>query len=142
MSPAALREHLALAMPDEQLDLLRDYVRERVMRVLGMSAAETPGRHDRLMDIGLDSLMAVQLRNLLGNGLGLDRPLPATLMFDHPTIEALACISRSVSPPPQSRRRRRIPPSRRPLRASAPIDLAAMSESEVEALLLTRLGDR
>ena len=141
LSPAALREHLALAMPDEQLDLLRDYVRERVMRVLGMTAAETPGRHDRLMDIGLDSLMAVQLRNLLGNGLGLDRPLPATLMFDHPTIEALAMHL-------QERLATAAEPAAADSTIAPPVarigadDLAAMSESEVEALLLSRLGDR
>ena len=33
--------------------------------------------------------MAVQLRNRLGAGLSLARPLPATLLFDYPTIEAI-----------------------------------------------------
>ena len=34
--------------------------------------------------------MAVQLRNRLGAGLSLARPLPATLLFDYPTIEAIS----------------------------------------------------
>ena len=72
------------------MELLREFVRERVVRILGLAADETPDRHDRLMDLGLDSLMAVQLRNLLGVGLNLEKPLPSTLMFDHPSIEALA----------------------------------------------------
>ena len=42
------------------------------------------------MDMGLDSLMAVQLRNSLRVGLGLKHKLPATIAFDCPTIEALA----------------------------------------------------
>ena len=33
--------------------------------------------------------MAVELRNLLKNDLELDHPLPATLVFDHPTVEAM-----------------------------------------------------
>ena len=34
--------------------------------------------------------MAVELRSLLTAGLGLPRSLPATLVFDYPTIAALS----------------------------------------------------
>ena len=86
--------------------------------------------------------MAVQLRNRLGITLALARPLPATLMFDHPTIEALAqhlhgvldpaaapAVTAPVAAPP---------PSAAPLGAA---QVAAMSEADIEALLLQRLGD-
>jgi hypothetical protein len=42
------------------------------------------------MDIGIDSLMAVELAGLLSSQLGLKRTLRSTLIFDHPTIQTIA----------------------------------------------------
>src|SRR4029079_1569202 len=48
-----------------------------------------------LQELGLDSLMAVELRNALSEVLG--QTLPATLMFDYPTVEVLSgYLSRHV----------------------------------------------
>jgi hypothetical protein len=41
-----------------------------------------------LQDMGLDSLMALELRNVLAQAMG--RPLSATLLFDYPTVRGLA----------------------------------------------------
>ena len=41
-----------------------------------------------LMSAGLDSLSSVELRNALQARFGLD--MPVTVMFDHPTVQALA----------------------------------------------------
>ncbi|MGE3270251.1 MAG: acyl carrier protein, partial [Chloroflexota bacterium] len=62
---------------------------ERAAAVLGANASQMDARRP-LNELGLDSLTAVELRNLLGRGLDLKRPLPATLVFDYPTVEAIA----------------------------------------------------
>jgi len=87
---ADLLVRLQAAGDRERLELLVDYVRGHLARVLRRGAEPPVGRHQRLMDLGVDSLMAVELRNMIGKGLGLDRPLPATLAFDYPTAEAIA----------------------------------------------------
>jgi hypothetical protein len=60
------------------------------MRVMRLDDESRPARHERLMDLGMDSLMAVQLRNGLNETLALQRSLSSTLMFDYPTIDAIA----------------------------------------------------
>ena len=76
--------------PGEQIELLAGYVRQEVIRVLGMDRAHTPDLRQRLMELGVDSLMAIELRNRISTGLGLKKKLTATLIFDYPTIQAIA----------------------------------------------------
>ncbi|MBI3243488.1 MAG: SDR family NAD(P)-dependent oxidoreductase [Chloroflexi bacterium] len=77
------------ALPAQQRKLLLGYVSNQVIKVLRLGSTQVNQRQP-LNEMGLDSLMAVELRNLLGTGLGLKRQLPATLVFDYPTVEALA----------------------------------------------------
>jgi len=78
------------ATPARREQLLLEFVREHVARVVAAPSAQTIDPREPLNEMGLDSLMAVDLRNRLGKGLGLSRSLPATLVFDHPTVDALA----------------------------------------------------
>ena len=135
-------ERLGEAAPGERMDLMREFVRERVVRVLRLDPADRPGRHERLMDMGLDSLMAVQLRNLLSTGLGADQPLSATLMFDYPTIDALAAhlLDRLLPSHPEQRAAPSPEPTQTVARLAAGA-VAAMTDEQVEALLLERLDN-
>jgi len=86
---ASMLEELREATPARREKLLLDFVREHVARVVAAPSAEAIDPREPLNEMGLDSLMAVDLRNRLGKGLGLARSLPATLVFDHPTVDAL-----------------------------------------------------
>jgi SAM-dependent methyltransferase/acyl carrier protein len=85
-----LRERIAAATSGTQQDILEDLVREEVCLVLGVDRAHQPAPTQRLKEFGVDSLMAVELRNRLAARLALRRKLTATLIFDYPTVQAIA----------------------------------------------------
>ena len=116
-----------------------DSVSELVTRVVGASLRVEPDQ--LLTELGLDSLMAVELRNLLARSLGV--PLPATLLFDHPSLEALARflgqrLNLLEAAPLPARPDRPTPPiAARADRCDD--DLADLSDEEAQAQLLAEL---
>jgi myxalamid-type polyketide synthase MxaB len=86
-SPSAFRARLDAAPMADRRRVLTEHFRGQLAHMLGFPSPDRVQPRHRLYDLGLDSLSAVELRNHTEAAIG--RPLPATLLFDFPTLEAL-----------------------------------------------------
>lgn len=86
--PRALRQALAGLNETNRYQKILSWVTDEVATVLELAAEDAPLPDRPLQELGLDSLMAVELKNRLSKGSGLR--LPVTLLFDHPTCQQLA----------------------------------------------------
>lgn len=84
----SLSEQLAKTVPNKRKSLLVNHVREKAAQILSVANVNSIDLHEPLQTMGLDSLMAVELRNQLGQSV--NKALPATLLFEYPTVTALA----------------------------------------------------
>ncbi|MEK2478742.1 type I polyketide synthase [Streptomyces noursei] len=83
-----LRRHLEELSAAERGRALVEAVRAEASATLGHDTPDAVPAGRAFRDVGFDSVTAVELRNRLRTALGL--PLPAALVFDHPTPTALA----------------------------------------------------
>ncbi len=131
IEPTRLPSQLASASVPERRQILETLVKDAVARVLKIA----PGRLDPrkpLGNMGLNSLMAMELRNRLE--IALDRPLSATLAWNYPTIDILvdhlaggAAPLRPVEPSPTDGDLVR-----------SLVELAALSDAEAVGMLLSQ----
>jgi acyl carrier protein len=120
-----------------RLHRVQEFVEERAARALGLAPGKQIDSRCPLQEMGLDSLMSVELRNALASALG--RSLSATLLFDYPTVE---CLTRHLAKDilkldvaERAAPSNTVVPDETDLK-----ELEKMSESEAESLLMAELN--
>jgi myxalamid-type polyketide synthase MxaB len=67
--------------------ILTSYLATQLAMTLGSDSAAAPGPDEKFRDLGIDSLLAIELRNRVQADLGV--PLAQTVIFDYPTLRML-----------------------------------------------------
>ncbi|MCB9450587.1 MAG: type I polyketide synthase [Anaerolineaceae bacterium] len=123
---------LAIEPGPPRRKLLEDHLREQVARVLGLS----PSRidiHKPLRNLGIDSLMTLELRSRLESTLKI--PLSATLIFNFPTVSVMTDhLAEKLNIPLTAAQA--VEPTAAP---AADKSLEGLSQDELESLLADEL---
>ncbi|MEU5367129.1 type I polyketide synthase [Streptomyces sp. NPDC005925] len=90
---SSLQQELTEVKPAQQRQLLLQHVRSQAAATLGHSDVDAVPATKPFQELGFDSLTAVELRNRLNKSTGLT--LPTTVVFDHPTPDALTDVLRA-----------------------------------------------
>jgi acyl carrier protein len=133
---SGLLERLEQAPANKRRALLEAHIREQAIKVLGLSPSFKLDPNQGLATFGMDSLMTIELKNRLQVSVG--QSLPSTLVFDYPTVVALAdYIERNVLPVESA-------PAgagkQQEQQSEAASDLQEMSDEEAEAVLARELS--
>jgi myxalamid-type polyketide synthase MxaB len=116
-----------------RIRIVTDLVLVQVRNTIGRAADQVIDERQPLQELGLDSLMAVELRNGLVAVSG--RALPATIAFDYPTTEAISRHLLSILVPEEATPVRAV----KTLQTVDEEDVAALSDDEAAQLLLREL---
>ncbi len=142
---SALRQRLDESSPTEVREILTGVVLSEVCAVLGLDPANPPAPSQGFFALGMNSLLALDLKNRLQTCLG--QRLPSTFVFNYPTTERLIgylvsemeqgnSTKRPVSTPMQIQREN-VPVSD-DLEKLSVDELATLLDAEVEGTLLDR----
>lgn len=81
-------QSLAQAAPSGRRALIAAHISRQTAEVLGLDASNPLDPDRGFFELGMDSMLSLELRNQLQRSFC--RPLPATLVFKHPSIASLA----------------------------------------------------
>jgi acyl carrier protein len=130
-----LRDQLNDAPAARRKSIVAGFVRERALRALGADLESPLDPQTPLSELGLDSLLAVELRNTLGRAFQVT--LPATLLFDYSTLESLTnYLCNEVLPGEDSDESRAKAPENLRTGSAVLAGITELSDEEVERLLL------
>jgi malonyl CoA-acyl carrier protein transacylase/NAD(P)-dependent dehydrogenase (short-subunit alcohol dehydrogenase family)/acyl carrier protein len=125
------------AAGDTRVEMLVEFVSREVAAVLGLHGEPVP-LETGLFELGMDSLMSVELKKRLERGVGL--PLPSTLTFNYPNVSALAGFIHGELQRSAANLTIEVSTVVEPAGVGEPIgDLDSLSDEELEARLLARL---
>jgi acyl carrier protein len=91
-----LLAELQTTAPAQRKALLHKHVASHVRHVLGLEVTAVVDAQQSFFEMGIDSLTSLELRKRLEGALR--QSFPATLVFDYPTINALAAFCETVLP--------------------------------------------
>ena len=86
--PSDFMKRLETTPVNQRKDYLIDYLKSEVASVLKLPTSVSLSIHQGFTELGLDSLMAVDLKGRLEAGFG--QTLSATIAFNYPNVETLA----------------------------------------------------
>jgi 3-oxoacyl-(acyl-carrier-protein) synthase/SAM-dependent methyltransferase len=130
----------------ERAEAVESIVRQVLCRVCQLEISpQNLNDRDRLGDLGMDSLIALELRSELSNALSLEGQISATIAFDTGTVGGLIQRLKTMVV-----NREEFANPRNALKAEEAADpimidreaLQKMTDAEVEELLRNRLGER
>lgn len=83
-----LRHEIAAATAPERVRLVSDYLSRNLIEVLGICETHPIDPQQGFSELGLDSLMSIELKNRVSRDL--EMPLSATAIFEYPTLHSMA----------------------------------------------------
>ncbi len=137
-----LVEELSTINPDERKEKVVEYLKEQTIRVLGLKPGFPLDTSKNLSEMGLDSLMAIELKNTIDKAVG--KKLPATLVFNYPSIDAISEFLINDVLKIEDKNIEEIPATDEEEAVLDDVldELENMSDEEVEALLLKKLDEQ
>lgn len=135
----ALLEQLRQTPAKKRRQALEAYIREQAIKVLGLSPSFKLDHQQGLASFGMDSLMTIELKNRLQ--AAVQKTLSATIVFDHPTVSALAEYLNHNFLEPDKAKEAAAEGAPQNNGTEMLAEVAELSDEEAEAILLRELSN-